>query len=264
MYLFGFGSEWLFTATFTYFIVFVLQRSSTLVSELNSMSSILQLISTAIFIVICAKKGFSKPFSGALSVVIMAVIAYIVIWALHIPHLTWLVVAVTAIFGLGTGGVYYIPWTVYTFMADVDELVTNRRREGIYSGAMTMAGKLVRATVVFILGVVLAQFGFKEGASVQPTSAVHAIIGVLIIGVIGLALLGQFFSHRMKLDHKTHQIVLDELDRIHKGGKRPMSHQKLRPSSKNLLASSTKTALVITRSAITIRRNKPSFRNIKL
>ena len=220
MYLFGFGSEWLFTATFTYFIVFVLQRSSTLVSELNSMSSILQLISTAIFIVICAKKGFSKPFSGALSVVIMAVIAYIVIWALHIPHLTWLVVAVTAVFGIGTGGVYYIPWTVYTFMADVDELVTNRRREGIYSGAMTMAGKLVRATVVFILGVVLAQFGFKEGASVQPTSAIHAIIGVLIVGVIGLALLGQFFSHRMKLDHKTHQIVLDELDRIHKGGKK--------------------------------------------
>lgn len=219
MYVFGFGSEWLFTATFTYFIVFVLQQSSTLVSELNSMSSILQLISTAVFMVICAKKGFSKPFEGALAVVIMAIIAYIAVWALGIPHLTWLVVGITAVFGIGTGGVYYIPWTVYTFMADVDELVTTRRREGIYSGAMTMAGKLVRATVVFILGVVLAAFGFKEGATTQPTSAVHAIIGVLIIGVIGLALLGQFFAHRMKLDHKTHKIVLDELDRIHNGGK---------------------------------------------
>lgn len=218
MYLFGFGSEWLFTATFTYFIVFVLQRPSTLVSELNSLSSILQLASTAIFIVICAKKGFTRPFSFALGIVITAVISYIVIYFFHIPHLTWLVVAVTAVFGIGTGGVYYIPWTVYTFMADVDEVVTNRRREGIYSGAMTMAGKLIRATIVFILGVVLSAFGFKEGANVQPQSAVNAIVGVLIIGVIGLALLGQFFSSRMKLDHKTHKIILDELDRIHAGG----------------------------------------------
>ncbi|SPC37980.1 MFS transporter [Latilactobacillus fuchuensis] len=219
MYLFGFGAEWLFTATFTYFIVFVLQRPSTFVSEMNSMSSILQLISTAIFIVICAKKGFTKPFSAALMVVILSVISYSLVYFLHIPHLTWLVVGITAIFGIGTGGVYYIPWTVYTFLADVDEVVTNRRREGVYSGAMTMAGKLIRATIVFILGIVLSQFGFKEGATVQPTSAVHAILGVLLIGVCGLALLGIYSSHKMQLNHETHKIILDELDRIHAGGK---------------------------------------------
>ncbi|MCH4170292.1 MAG: MFS transporter [Lactobacillus sp.] len=219
MYLFGFGSEWLFTATFTYFVVFVLQRPSTFVSEMNSMSSILQLVSTAVFIIICAKKGFTKPFSAALGIVISAVLAYVVIYFFHIPHLTWLVVGITALFGIGTGGVYYIPWTVYTFMADVDEVVTNRRREGIYSGAMTMGGKLIRATIVFILGVVLSQFGFKEGATTQPQSAINAIIGVLLIGVIGMALLGMFFSHRMKLNHETHKVILAELDRVHNGGK---------------------------------------------
>ena len=36
MYLFGFGAEWLFTACFTYYIVFCLNQPSTLVSELNS------------------------------------------------------------------------------------------------------------------------------------------------------------------------------------------------------------------------------------
>jgi oligogalacturonide transporter len=48
---------------------------------------------------------------------------------------------ITVLFGLGTGGVYYIPWTVYTFLADVDEIYTGRRREGIYAGAMTFSGK---------------------------------------------------------------------------------------------------------------------------
>lgn len=218
MYLFGFGAEWLFTACFTYFIVFCLQRPSTFVSEMNSMSSILQLVSTAIFIGIVAKKGFTKPFISALCVVISAIICYVGIFVFQLHHITALVILVTAVFGLGTGGVYYIPWTAYTFMADVDEVVTNRRREGVYAGAMTMAGKLMRASIVFLLGQVLAAFGFVSGASTQPASAVHAIVLVLLIGVGGMALIGIIFSCQMKLDHHTHKIVIDELDRIHSGG----------------------------------------------
>ena len=219
MYLFGFGSEWLFTAVFTYYIVFVLKQPSTMVSGLNSMSAILQLISTALFMWICAKKGFTRPFSFALGIVISAILAYVLIAVLHLSHIAWLIVAITAWFGLGTGGVYYIPWTTYVFMADIDEIVTNRRREGIYSGAMTMAGKLIRATVVFILGVVLQFFGFKEGASTQPQSAVNAIVAIMLIGVVGLAILGQISASRLKLTKDNHKIILNELDRIHHGGK---------------------------------------------
>lgn len=218
MYLFGFGSEWLFTAVFTYYIVFVLGQQSTFVSELNSMSAILQLVSTALFMFVCAKKGFTKPFSFALGMVISAVLAYGAITFFHLSSISGIVIAITAWFGLGTGGVYYIPWTTYVFMADIDEVVTNRRREGIYSGAMTMAGKLIRATVVFILGVVLQFFGFKEGATNQPASAIYAILGVMVIGVITLAVLGIICSSRLKLDKHNHQLILDELDRVHKGG----------------------------------------------
>ncbi|WP_342046280.1 MFS transporter [Bacillus sp. OTU530] len=219
MYLFGFGAEWLFAAVFTYFVVFVLQRPAEFVSGMNSLSSILQLISTAIFIAICVKKGFTKPFIWALSVVILAVILYSAVYFLHIQNLTWLIIGITVLFGIGTGGVYYIPWSVYTFMADVDEVVTNRRREGVYAGAMTMAGKLVRASVISILGLVLSHYGFKSGANIQPESAINAILGILIIGVAGLAIIGVYFSNKMKLNHETHQIVLAEIDRIHNGGR---------------------------------------------
>ena len=83
---------------------------------------------------------------------------------------------------------------------------------------MTMAGKLIRATVVFILGVVLQFFGFKEGATTQPASAINAILGVMVFGVITLAVLGIICSSRLKLDKRSHQLILDELDRVHKGG----------------------------------------------
>lgn len=186
MYLFGFGAEWLFTATFTYFVVYVLSRPSTFVSEMNSLSSILQLISTLIFVKIVAKKGFKKPFIWARSIVIAAILGYIGVAVLNVPHTTGLIIAIVIVFGLGTGGVYYIPWTSYTFMADGDEVVTNRRREGIYAGAMTMAEKLIRASIVYTLEFTVTAFGFKEGASVQLESACNAIIGVMLFGCCGL------------------------------------------------------------------------------
>lgn len=219
MYLFGFGAEWLFTAVFTYFIVFVLQQPSAFVSEMNSLNSILQLVATTFMIGIVAKKGFSKPYIWALTVVIATVLGYVAIALTGLTSLTALIIAVTVVFGLGTGAVYYVPWTTYVFMADVDEIVTNRRREGTYAGAMTMAGKLTRASIVFVLGAVLQAFGFKSGATVQPQSAINAITGVMVFGVCGMALLAIFFSYRLKLNHHTHKILIDEINRVHNGGK---------------------------------------------
>lgn len=224
MYLFGFGAEWLFASTFTYYVVYALHNEKAFAAEMNSMSAILQLISTFICMAVVAKIGFKKPYMLALAVVIVAVLAYVGIGfgAMHGGDLhedKLIVIAITAIFGLGTGSVYYIPWSTYTFMADVDEVVTNRRREGVYAGAMTMAGKLMRFIVVQTLGFVLAANGFDKKADNQPESAITAILLVLLIGVCGLAIIGIYFTIRMKLDHRTHQIVKDEVARIHAGGK---------------------------------------------
>lgn len=84
---------------------------------------------------------------------------------------------------------------------------------------MTMAGKLMRFIVVQTLGFVLAANGFDKKADNQPESAITAILLVLLIGVCGLAIIGIYFTIRMKLDHRTHQIVKDEVARIHAGGK---------------------------------------------
>jgi oligogalacturonide transporter len=61
MYLCGFGAEWLFASIFTYFVIFVLQHDPAMVAGLNSLNSILQLISTALFIGLCVKKASVNP-----------------------------------------------------------------------------------------------------------------------------------------------------------------------------------------------------------
>lgn len=218
MYLFGFGAEWLFTGTFTYYIVFVLRHSSTSVSGLNSLSSLLQLVSTAIFMVICAKKGFSKPYIFGLSIVVIAMLCFVGVYIGNINNFA-IVILIMVFFGIGTGGVYYIPWSLYTFIADVDEALTGERREGTYSGAMMLVGQIMQASVIFLLGLFLQHCGFKEGVTTQPLSAVHAIVGVLLIGVVGMAIIGQLFAHKLKLDKESHKIVIEEVKRRKAGGK---------------------------------------------
>jgi oligogalacturonide transporter len=85
MYLCGFGAEWLFASIFTYFVIFVLQHDPAMVAGLNSLNSILQLLSTALFIGLCVKKGFSKPYILALSIVIFSVLLYTSLWFFHLP-----------------------------------------------------------------------------------------------------------------------------------------------------------------------------------
>lgn len=220
MYLFGFGSEWLFASTFTYYVVYVLNQQKSLAATMNSWSAVCQLVSTFIAMAIIAKIGFKKPYIMGLSIVILAVLGYIFTALFGYHESVPLIIVITTIFGLGTGTVYYIPWSTYTFMADVDEVVTDRRREGVYAGAMTMAGKFMRFVVVQALGIVLALNGFDKTAKTQSESAVLAIIGVLLIGVCGLAIIGIIFTMRMKLDHHTHQVIIDEIARVHNGGRK--------------------------------------------
>ena len=47
--------------------------------------------------------------------------------------------------GLGRGALNYIPWSVYNYMPDVDEIVTGRRREGAFAGVMTFIRKLLQS-----------------------------------------------------------------------------------------------------------------------
>lgn len=220
MYLLGFGAEWLFSSIFTYFIIFVLQHDPAVVAGLNSLNAILQLISTAVFIGLCVKYGFSKPYVIALCVVIFSVFCYCLLSVLALPahYATITLIAITVLFGLGTGGVYYIPWTIYTFLADIDEIFTGRRREGIYAGAMTFSGKITRSIIVFSMGAVLSFYGFQSKSHTQPDSAVNAIIGVFFIGIVALALGAILYSNQMKLNRKTHLIVLEEVARIKAGG----------------------------------------------
>lgn len=230
MYLFGFGAEWLFNSTWTYYIVYVLLLQKSQGSAWQSMNSILQLISTLVVMGIVVKKGFRKPYMAAEGIVISAVALYVLVAVFGIDASSGVgaaaITAIVVVFGLGTGAVYYIPWQAYLFVADVDEVVTGRRREGTFSAAMHLCGKLMNSLVVSILGISLEAAGFISStagsvvsAADQPASVRATILGVMVFGIIGLSILGLLSAKFMKLDRDTDEIVQKECKRIAEGGR---------------------------------------------
>lgn len=74
--------------------------------------------------------------------------------------------------GAGVSAGVVIPWTILPFTTDVDELITGKKRAGIYSGAMTLIRKLIQgAMVIPLLGLMLTVIGYK-----QPSRAHVALI----------------------------------------------------------------------------------------
>src|SRR5262249_54421989 len=129
MYLGGYISQDIFNATFTYFIVFALGASVVTASNVLGAMAVVQLLSVALFIQLCLKLPPAPSYRIAVSLFIAGVIGFLLLYALSPQQLQWwLLVPVTAA-GLGRGGLNYIPWSLYNYMADVDEIVTGKRRE---------------------------------------------------------------------------------------------------------------------------------------
>lgn len=226
MYLFGFGAEWLFNSLFAYFVMYVLFLPKASASAWQSMSSILQLVSTLVVMGVVAKKGFRKPYMAAEGVVIAASIAYVLCGVFGVDAASAAgfagITAIVVVFGLGTGAVYYIPWQAYLFVADVDEVVTGRRREGTFSAAMHLCGKLMNSAVVAALGMVMTACGYISGTSgdvTQPASVTGGVLAVMLVGVAGLSVLGIVCAKLMRLDRETDAVVQGECARIKAGGR---------------------------------------------
>ncbi|MCI1857866.1 MAG: MFS transporter [Sporolactobacillus sp.] len=221
-YLFGAqGALVVFSTVFTYFVVYALNRSESLVSGMNSLMSVIGILMTFVFIFLCARKGFMGPNAVSLGLVVFGVLAYGAIYWMGLTGSTLFIVitGVTVVMGIGMCGTYYVPWTIYTFMADIDELVTNRRREGILAGTMYTCSKFIKATLLFCVGAILSAAGFKEGLGDQTPEAVNSIVWIMIGGTILFTLVAFYSTWRLRyFNKKNHQVVLDEIQRIRSGG----------------------------------------------
>jgi oligogalacturonide transporter len=213
MYLGGYVSQDVFNAVFTYFVIFALYGSQTTAFYLLTGMYCAQLVSVALFIALCIRFHPAPSYRLAVLLFGTGTIALLLANGLGLGQ-TWWIFAALGLAGLGRGGLNYIPWSVYNYMADVDEIVTGRRREGAFAGVMTFVRKTMQAGAVMLVGLMLQAGGFVSGSKSQSPEAINTILWVLGAGTLAVLTFGFFVSLRFKLNRETHEVLMSEIERF--------------------------------------------------
>ncbi|MCT4714371.1 MFS transporter [Enterobacteriaceae bacterium H18W14] len=210
MYLGGYIAQDVFNAVFTYYVVFVLMQSASVASNLLGTMAILQFIAVIGMIPLCIKYGPAPSYRMVVVLFGLSSISYALLYYAGLSDVFSLLLLVSAIAGLGRGGINYVPWNTYTYIADVDEVITGQRREGIFAGIMTLTRKASQAGAVMLVGIVMQLSGFVSGQATQPAAVSHTILMILSFGTVGVLACGFLISLRFKLNLQTHSVLREE------------------------------------------------------
>jgi oligogalacturonide transporter len=214
MYLGGYISQDIFNAVFTYFVVFAVGSTVVAASNFLGAMAFAQLLAVALFIPMCLRFHPAPSYRIAVSLFALSVLGFLLLYRVAPDALLLWIYLPVIIAGLGRGGLNYIPWNTYNYMADVDEIVTGRRREGAFAGVMTFIRKTTQALAVMGVGLILQLGGFASGSATQSPGAVTTIVTVLTVGTLALLGFGFVVSLRFRLNRFTHEVLMSEIDRF--------------------------------------------------
>jgi oligogalacturonide transporter len=213
MYLGGYISQDVLNPVLSYFIAFALAGTLVTMSSINTWMACAQLVSVMFTIGIALRIHPAPAYRVAIVSFGAGVVALLSLYAAGVADVSWYLAAVV-IAGFGRGALNYIPWSVYNYMPDVDEIVTGRRREGAFAGVMTFVRKLMQSVAIFIVTQILDAAGLVPGTLVQPHAVVTTVLVVMGVGTLGILAVGFFVSLRFRLNRETHAVLMTEIGRF--------------------------------------------------
>lgn len=196
------------TTLFIYYLTYCLLKGNLFSIVLGSLL-IVQLMSMPLHMKISRRLGKTAPLKVGLSVWIIALLISLTLTP-DSPVL--LVFTVAAMSGIGSAASVFVPWSILPEITDVDELITGRRREGIYSGMATFIRKIAQALSVFAIGIVLDLIGYVPDIQ-QSDGAILGIKLLFALAPIAFILLSLFFASRYRMTEEKHRIIIEEIER---------------------------------------------------
>lgn len=123
----------------------------------------------------------------------------------------WTLFVIAGLLGIGYAVADLMPWAMLGEVIDEDELLSGKRREGIYTGVFTFLRKLGGATAYALAGLALEIAGYAGDAPSSP--AALTTIRVLTTAVPAFFLLvATVIALRYPLTRARHAEILQELD----------------------------------------------------
>lgn len=202
----------------TYFIVFALLLTPTSVASSTTIGYVFGVIFIIFFAWATQKTNgtFTYRLAAISAIVVLSAILFVAFKRPGNVVTDWIVLITCLNFGIA--GVVNSAQYLFSFIPDVDEIITSKRREGQYAGVQATLDVLFSTIESLVIGVVLGAVGFASKASVQPTGTVHALIYMYTLVPIGFLLIGTIVSFFFKMNNKNHTILLDEISRLRNGG----------------------------------------------
>ncbi len=119
--------------------------------------------------------------------------------------------------GVGFGGTVAIPSSMQADVIDYDELLSGRRREGIFIGVWAIARKLAAALGVGIALVILGSSGYRPKVEQTPEAIFSLrVLYALVPSVLNLLAIGVALAY--PIDRTRHQRILDAIALRREGG----------------------------------------------
>ena len=160
-----------------YFLTVSLQKEELFVMIMGSILAT-QLIFIGIFSHVAQKTDKTTPAYISAGVWIAACFA-VIFFSNTTPD--FIVISTCALIGVGSAGLNLFSWSALPDIADVDELITGRRREGLYAGVSTFMRKLSGGVVVGVLGIALDVIGYSKEALSAGTISPATDWGIRIL-----------------------------------------------------------------------------------
>ncbi len=244
LYLGGYISQDIFNTAFPLFVATVMMGATLIISQLMTTMYVAQLISVMIAVNVVIRTGPVVAYRMAITFVCAALLLFLTFYLIQPASfaaglkglggnifsgaappvvLFWLFVPII-LAGLGRGTLNFVPWSVYNYLPDVDEAVTGLRREGIFAGVMTFVRKIAQSGAIVLTTSLIGMGGYVAAdkshpgvAVVQSPEAVRAVVLVMVGGPILVMLAGMVISWRFRLNARTHEVLIHEVERLRAG-----------------------------------------------
>jgi GPH family glycoside/pentoside/hexuronide:cation symporter len=118
----------------------------------------------------------------------ISVFGYILLWFLFIPGKPYMFLFALSFFSFGIGSLFTLMMSMTADVCDMDELLSGKRREGIFGAIYWWMVKFGFAIAGLLTGIIMSIVSFKAGAPTQPEGAVTGLrlffSGVPILGTL--------------------------------------------------------------------------------
>ncbi|MGI6378159.1 MAG: MFS transporter [Bacilli bacterium] len=172
LYLLAYTAMDIFMAIFIYYAKWYLNMPGQYVILLG-IFMVCQILSIPFYVFLANRTGKKQAFS--LGCGIWAGGALLMFF-LASPSASSIVIYATAlIMAFGAGGVAYLPWAILPEVMDVEELISGKKKDGIYSGFMTFIRQLSQAVAMQIVGLYLEMLDYNVG-QLSSSECDHACV----------------------------------------------------------------------------------------